>query len=308
MRRPIVSSPCLRSSAPDLPWMSIAPLLVRKGRPPEAKKSTLFDQGHLPLLLVHHHAFKCAGSSVAHILHRTWPQRVLHIEHARPDSRIHIGAVRPFVEAGDYAAVSSHLLTMPRPGEQIAPVHFGLVRDPLDRILSAYRFVQDRWAEGGFERFQHELEHQVASFQCRHLGVPTGDPGDDWHLDLDAVPLDSSHVLIGLVERFDDSMFLLERRLAALGCAFDGSHGHACNVGSGPLHELPADTLQQLRERNVEDYELVRRVGCALDAELEAVDPDGSGRAEFRARCRARAAIEEPYLVPDPSGWIYLED
>lgn len=261
-----------------------------------------------PLFLVHHHAFKCAGSSVAHILHRAWPQRVLHIEHARPDSRIGIDSVRPFVEAGDYAALTSHLLTMPRPGEQIAQVHFALVRDPVDRILSAYRFVQDRWTEGGFERFQQELEHQVASFQCRHLGVPTGRPGDDWHLDLDAVPIGASHLLIGLVERFDDSMFLLERRLAAFGCAFDGSHAGAYNVGSNPLHDLPADTLQQLREHNREDYELLRRVGSALDAELAAVDPDGSGRAEFRARCRARAATEEPYLGPDPSEWIYLEE
>lgn len=261
----------------------------------------------MPLFLVHHHAFKCAGSSVAHILNRNWPRRVLYVEHAQPDRRIGCASVRPFVDRDDYAALSSHLLTMPRRGEQLGHVHFALVRDPLERVLSAYRFVQDRWADGGFQRFRDELEHQVASFQVRHLGVPADDPGDGWRCDPAAVPLGAGHVLIGLVERFEDSMFLLERRLAAHGCEFDGSYARAHNVGTNPLRELPDATIGELRERNAEDYELVRKVESALDGELAAVDPDGAGRADFRRRCAARAAIDEPYLGVDPGEWTYLD-
>lgn len=264
----------------------------------------------MELAIAHHHGFKCAGSSVVHLLNRAWPGRVLHIEHRLADRRIHCGRVRDLVAVSGHMALTSHLLTLPPPGEAFAHVHFGLVRDPIARLVSAYKFVPEERKAGGFVEFVKMHEHHACNFHVRHLVVPDGEAGD-WRARPEAVPLGAPHVLIGLVERFADSMFLLERRLAAVGVAFDGSVAAAHNVGRGDGPQLEDEALVDLRLRNREDYELYDRVGEALDAELAAVDPDGDGRAEHRARCEARTGRTgrtEAYLGIGPTGWTYLDD
>ena len=259
-------------------------------------------------LVVHHHGFKCAGSSVVHVLHRNWPERVLHVEHRLPDRRIGVMDVAPLLEGADYVAVTSHLLTVPAQADRLAPVHFALVRDPLQRLASAWRFVgqQERWRDCGFHEFLAALEHQASNFHVRLLGVP-GDAADGWHCDPARVPLGQPHVLIGLVERFEASMFLLERRLAALGCAFDGSVARRHNVGPADSFELPSALVDELRERNRSDFELLERVAAAMDAELARVDPDGSGLADHRRRCAERSRSPNPFLGLDPARWTYLD-
>lgn len=259
-------------------------------------------------VVVHHHGFKCAGSSVVHVLHRNWPERVLHVEHRQPDRRIGVAAVAPLLVRTELVAVTSHLLTMPAYADRLAPVHFALVRDPLQRLRSAWQFVgqQQRWRDGGFDGFLAALEHQASNFHVRLLGVP-GDAAADWPCDPARVPLGEPHVLIGLVERFDESMFLLERRLSALGCAFDGSVARRHNVGAPGSFELPPAMVDELRERNRADFALHERVGAAMDAELARVDPDGSGLADHRRRCAERARSPNPFLGLEPARWTYLD-
>lgn len=261
----------------------------------------------MTLSVAHHHGFKCAGSTVVHLLNRNWPQRVLHIEHRVVDRRIHCAQIREHAASKGLVAATSHLLTMPRPGEELAHVHFGLVRDPIARLVSAYKFVPEERKQGGFLGFVAANEHHACNFHVRHLTTPEPD-GKGWSARPDAVPLGAPRVLIGLVERFADSMFLLEHRLRAVGCAFDGSVGAAQNVGSGDAPQLDPAAMARLREQNALDYELYARVGAAMDAELLAVDADGSGRAEHRRRCERRAGEKETYLGVGPTGWTYLED
>lgn len=259
-------------------------------------------------VVVHHHGFKCAGSSVVHVLHRNWPERVLHVEHREPDRRIDVAAVAPLLDRAEHLAVTSHLLTMPAYQDRLAPVHFALVRDPLQRLASAWRFVgqQERWRDGGFPGFLAALEHQASNFHVRLLGVPS-EGLDGWHCDPTRVPLGEPHVLIGLVERFGESMFLLERRLAALGCVFDGSVSRRHNVGSPESFVLPPELVDDLCERNRADFALHERVAAAIDAELARVDPDGSGLADHRRRCVERARSPNPFLGLDPACWTYLD-
>ncbi|MCK5943000.1 MAG: hypothetical protein KAI24_13565 [Planctomycetes bacterium] len=261
----------------------------------------------MTLAVVHHHGFKCAGSSVVHVLTRNFAERVLHVEHRQPDRRIDCDQVAPLLRDGRHVAVTSHLLTMPRPGEELAPVHFALVRDPLERLRSSFEFVADRYREGGIEGFLARLEHQAANFHVRLLGVPGENRGDGWPCDPDAVPLGAPHVLIGSVERFEDTMFLLERRLAAHGVAFDAGLAQRHNVGDGQPLPLDEAAMQQLRARNAEDYALLARVDEALDRELQQVDPDGAGRREHRARCEARRGVDEPLRSQPPTDWTYLD-
>ena len=262
----------------------------------------------MTLSIAHHHGFKCAGSTFLHVLNRNWSGRVLHIEHRINDRRIHCDQVQPYLEHGHYDAVTSHLLTMPRPGEQFAHVHFGLVRDPIARLVSAYKFVPEESKFGGFLQFVAANRHHACDYHVRHLATPAASIAEGWRADPAAVPLGAAHVLLGLVERFDDSMFLLERRLAAVGCEFDGSVGGRQNVGRGDAPDIGEATLAQLRDYNLEDYRLYARVAAALDEELLAVDPSGEGRAEYRQRCAMRAGDQERYLGVPPPKWTYIEE
>lgn len=264
--------------------------------------------------LAHHHGFKCAGSTVVHLLNRNWPGKVLHIEHRIVDRRIHCAQVAPFLAKSDYPALTSHLLTMPPVGGEIAAVHFGLIRDPIQRLLSAYHFVPKERQLGSFVEFAAAHAHHACDFHARHLARQqlatdgSYDRANDWRANAPAVPIGAPGVLIGLVERFEDSMFLLERRLAALGCKFDGSVGERQNVGKGSTLQLDEAELQSLRESNKLDYELYERAQTELDRELAEVDPSGAGRAEHRARCARRAGTRERYLGQAPKEWTYIED
>lgn len=264
--------------------------------------------------LAHHHGFKCAGSTVVHLLNRNWPRKVLHIEQRIVDKRIHCAQVAPFLAKDDYPALTSHLLTMPPVGGEIAAVHFGLIRDPIQRLLSAYHFVPKERQMGSFVEFAAAHAHHACDFHARHLArqqvAEDGvyDRAADWRANASAVPIGAPGVLIGLVERFEDSMFLLERRLAAVGCKFDGSVGERQNVGKGNTLQLDDAAIQQLRDSNKLDYELYACVEQELDRELAKVDPSGTGRAEHRARCAARAGKKEKYLGQPPTAWTYIED
>lgn len=256
--------------------------------------------------VAHHHGFKCAGSSVVHVLNRNWPQRVLHVEHRSTDRRIHCEQVRHLTATGDHVALTSHLLTMPAPGQALAHVHFALLRDPLARLVSAYRFAPEERRFGGFREFVHATAHYASDYHVRQLAVP-GRDGNGWEARPEAVPLGAPGVLIGLVERFADSMFLLEQRLAAAGIAFDGSVGAAHNAGSTCDFALDDDVVAAVHRLSAGDYALRERVAAAMDAELAMVDADGKGRAEHRLRCAARAEGREHYLGLGPNAWVYVE-
>lgn len=260
------------------------------------------------LLVAHHHGFKCAGSTVVHLLNRNWPEQVLHVEHRLADQRIYCDQMPPLLEGRPYKALTSHLLAMPAPGQEIAHVHFGLVRDPIERLVSTYKFVPEERRRGGFRNFIEANRHHACDYHLRHLGVQgrgaIGIAG--WQPDPAALRIDAPHVLLGLVERFADTMFLLERRIAAVGGVFDGSVGGRHNVGKGDPLDMDDQLLQELREQNAGDYLAVQAVGEAMDRELARVDPDGRGRAEHLARCEARTAAAEPYLGKSPLVWAYL--
>jgi hypothetical protein len=261
----------------------------------------------MQLLVAHHHGFKCAGSTFIQLLCRNWLERVLFVEHRVVDRRIRCTDIEPLVVEGKFRAATSHLLTMPESGQAVAHVHFALVRDPIARLVSVYNFVPAESRFGDFHEFVSAHEHYACEYHVRQLGTLAPDT-DGWQANLDNVPLEHPNVLIGLVERFDESMFLLERRLAAVGQKFDASVGSRQNVGQGRAPDLDSATVADLRARNAADYVLYERASAALDRELAGVDPTGSGLAEYRRRCKKRAGVKERFLGAAPEHWVYLED
>ena len=88
---------------------------------------------HNTLRIVHHHVFKCAGSTVMWILERNFPGAVLCVEGSSASSRITCAQVLPHVAGNHYQAVSSHVLAIPALGQNIADIHFSMLREPVEK-------------------------------------------------------------------------------------------------------------------------------------------------------------------------------
>lgn len=96
-------------------------------------------------LIVHHHIFKNAGTTLDWILQRNFPGQVLHMEGTDPGARLRSGSVRAAAARfPDHRAISSHSLPLPSPRDAWAQVHISVLRDPIERYASIYRFERRR--------------------------------------------------------------------------------------------------------------------------------------------------------------------
>lgn len=265
--------------------------------------------------IVHHHAFKCGGSTLMWILEHNYPGRVLYVEGVRPGGRISCDRIRPHHGGKGYSAVSSHELAFPGPGEQIGLIHFSLLRDPLDRLLSAYRYqkrTNDIRADMGIEEFI-ETNFQADNFQARHASMPnpsTGVPGwapDDRIFDR----IESGEILFGLVEYFDQSMLLLEAVARDHGFKFDGAYPSRINASADGVDSdslLGADLRAFVAEKNAREYRLYETVKQRMLPIFSARCGD-KDLQEFASRCaRLRDdGVTREVLVPTERDWLYID-
>lgn len=177
-------------------------------------------------IVLHYHLFKNAGTSLDRILQQNFGERWLTAEfpaNGGDNSALVSDWIRSTPEG---AAYSSHTMLGPLPrveGVQVVPVL--LLRDPIDRIRSAYRFERDQVAEtwGAQLAKQHDLEgyvrarlqrrgdRQCRNFQTERLAsmAPGGSP--ELERAVAALRVVNQEGVVGLVENFDSTL----RRLAA---------------------------------------------------------------------------------------------
>lgn len=175
-------------------------------------------------IILHYHLFKNAGTSVDAILKRNFPDRWVTREFPAMG-----GNNTPLVEAWirdtpEAIAYSSHTMMGPIPQiDGVRVISFLLLRDPIERIKSAYRFERtqqaDTWGarlakEHDFEgyvraRLARPGDRQCRNFQTHRLASLM--PGEGTELDRAKQALKALSV-VGRVEAFDEAM----ERLAAL--------------------------------------------------------------------------------------------
>ena len=176
-------------------------------------------------MILHYHLFKNAGTSLDQIFQRNFPDQWVTREFSQ-EGRNNTEQVEEWIASEPDAVVfSSHTAIGPLPqvpGVEVFPVLF--LRDPIDRIRSAYRFerAQDADTEGarlakahnfeGYVRAQLSNPHdrQCKNFQTGRLAafVSSGMPEFER-----AVAASQRLPFIGLVEHFDESLRLLNESL-----------------------------------------------------------------------------------------------
>jgi len=178
----------------------------------------------LRTIVLHYHLFKNAGTSVDTILKRSFGDRWITREFP-PMGGNNTALVEKWIrETPEGVAYSSHTMMGPIPQlEGVRVISFMLLRDPIERIKSAYRFERTQQADtlGAKLAKKHNFEgwvlarlavpgdRQCKNFQTSRLAKLV--PGEGSELKRAQRALEQLTV-VGLVEKFDKSM----ERLSAL--------------------------------------------------------------------------------------------
>lgn len=186
----------------------------------------MMDQTIERTIILHYHLFKNAGTSVDAILKRNFGDRWVTREFPPMDGN-NTALVEEWIrETPEAVAYSSHTMMGPIPQlEGVRVISFMLLRDPIERIKSAYRFERRQQAEtwGAKLAKEHDFEgyvrarlarpndRQCRNFQTYRLASLVEEEGTE--LDCAKRAL-SALTVVGRVEEFDAGMERLQATLA----------------------------------------------------------------------------------------------
>ncbi len=239
------------------------------------------------LEIVHVHGFKCAGTTFSASLAANYLEDFRCIEPANP--RI-MGWDEVSAKANDLEikALSSHSLCIPK-NTETATTFVHLIREPSARWNSAWRFeskVQQR-SVGSFSDY---LGSQTVNrnLQSKFLLQDHS----DWNTELFVEESEMArifphrpNVFLGVVERYEESMVVLEDLLKKKSLRIDLSYPAALNKSeqlmseSGNAEEVPEE-FENL------DRKLLQLANIRLDLQISLTPNFQDLLSDFRARCK----------------------
>jgi len=229
-------------------------------------------------VLLHYHLFKNAGTSLDVVLKRNFGDAWITREFERRPRPEHRQELTQWILDNPQAtAFSSHTMeALPpnTPSLRIIPLVF--VRQPLDRIASAYNFERKQNIErlgpviasntslAGYVRIRMALPNDKAcrNFQTHRLAILAKGPGKDLSVLERASSAVQSLPFIGIVESFDESMERLTKLLRPTFPQFK-PHSVQANVSARP--EPGLGLAQKLAK-------LQQELGPQVYAQLEAAN------------------------------------
>ncbi|HSC47671.1 MAG TPA: hypothetical protein VLG68_06270 [Gammaproteobacteria bacterium] len=261
-------------------------------------------------VILHHHVFKNAGSTIDWALQRHF--RSAFVDH-RDDKSMRTGGMR-YVEEyllanHGVSALSSH--HMPFDTDYVADGfsfwHLFMMREPIARALSVYRFEKTQRAStpgaqmakqldmrGYFQwRLRDESPPVLRNMQTRWLCAVRGSRRlgeQEFQSALDRSKAD--RVLIGFVERFDESMVQAENALRGSFDAIDLAHVIQNRSRDRPedpaatMHESLGDDLyREFCANNDYDLRLYRELEGRFAARTQADSGFQQQLEAYKSRC-----------------------
>lgn len=271
------------------------------------------DEPGVRQILLHHHLFKNAGTTIDWALKRSFGQRFF--DH-RYDGDMADGGM-PYLQgflAGRprLAAISSHHMPFD-PDFQAPGLVFWdmfLLRDPIARALSVYRYEKTQPAraslgakmakqfdmQGYFEwRLSDDSPPVLRNFHARSISGLRGkryEMKDSEVLERALSRAMHPRVLIGFVERFDESMVLFEHVLRRPFEMIDLTH-IVQNKSNEPATDpaamlrssLGETTYARLLEKNALDMRLYETLSREFDARIAAMNDFDRHLSAYKDRC-----------------------
>lgn len=276
------------------------------------------DENGNRVVILHNHLFKNAGSTIDWALERNFGGAF--VDH-REDNLMRQGAsyLGPYLLKNRHVrALSSHHLTMPLP--ELASVRMMMImmfRHPIERVTSVYNFerAQESDTHPGVIharkfslrdyihwRMKPEVGPTIRNFQVRKM-LPPRKVGQEIIHDAEMAEIKRQlpeMEMIGLVERFDESMVLFEECLRQIYPQIDLSY-IAQNVGQEASEkkearlerlrsEIGRETYDLLLENNQRDLQLLELVQEEVESRISRAKDFAEKLAEFRSRCSAKLA------------------
>jgi hypothetical protein len=276
---------------------------------PDSSKCDDLDSGPRPVI-VHCHIFKNAGTTLDWSLQRQFGSGF--VDH-RDDDSMRKGAafLGPFLQSNpDISAISSHHVQLPLPeSTELELLPIIALRHPIDRARSVYDFErrQDANTPGAMQakkldfadyvrwRMRSDVAPTIRNFHCSFC-TSTYDSMIGEQQYLDSLALLTRTPLLVIVERYDESMLLLEDYLEPYFPDIDLSYvlQNATPDRSGTLAEriesiyteLGPELTREFREKNHWDVQLYEAANAILVERLGALGRPDSLLANFQSRCR----------------------
>lgn len=263
-------------------------------------------------IIIHNHIFKNAGSSIDWALGRNFGQNFL--DH-RDDLNMRKGAeyLGPFLqENGHIVALSSHHLALPLPVvDDTELLHLMMLRHPIERVSSVYHYERKQVTAStpgaiharklGLDdyiiwRMKPDVGRTIRNFHtARSLPPMRARQIISESMEKDALNQLIETPMLGLVEKFDESMVLFEERLRPYHPAIDLSYTRQ-NVNQDLQHSqddriqamravISNSTYQLLLENNASDMRLYDVCQTLLDERMKNTVDFERKLAHFRQRC-----------------------
>lgn len=263
-------------------------------------------------VLLHHHVFKNAGSTIDWALERSFGPAFM--DH-RDDRTIRLNGMRyvdDFLIANDgISALSSH--HMPFDPAYISDTltfwHIFMLREPISRALSVYRFEKTQadsntpgskmakqleMREYFMWRMGYDSKPVLRNFHTRWLsGMIESErevDEEDFKIALDWSRMD--RVFIGFVERFDESMTLFENELQSPFKRLDLGHVIQNRGGASPSdpiavlrEEVGTDIYEEFRACNALDLRLYETLSSEFATRIGANSEFGARLQRYRTYC-----------------------
>jgi hypothetical protein len=231
-------------------------------------------------VILHYHLFKNAGTSVDHILRQNFADAWVSREFSAKGGSNTGEVIQWIRETPGGIAFSSHTMIGPLPqidGIQVVPVM--LLRDPIDRIRSAYAFERMQKAEtkgaqlakahdlAGYvnARFAIPGDRQCRNFQTARLASLAPGPQPELTRAIEAARHLQTNGVLGLVPNLRAAMMELSGCVAVTLGALDIPDVRA-NRTQTPRATMTTAMLNHLIRNNSDDLALldhIRRQNCA---------------------------------------------
>lgn len=257
-------------------------------------------------IIVHYHLFKNAGTSVDQLLKMNFGEQWLAYDGDGANTIIPAEQLQQLVlDNPDKQAFSSHQIVPPLPTLDMKVFPIVFVRDPIDRMRSAYLFEWKKQLgldnpKGTFEeyiksKFKNSRMNSVEEFQTLRLSNSYTDRFHNIHKSEDGELLEQAKAFIstlefvGIVDQFDRSMMLLQNYLKADFPDFRIKEVKANvlqDISLSQEHkrekireELSADIYEQIIERNQLDEALYQFAKTRFEKLYSVADIASSSRA-----------------------------
>jgi len=264
-------------------------------------------------IILHFHIFKNAGTTIEWILEKNFPKHAVRIDPENPKRILTIQTVIDYLKKNKgIHAVSSHQIRFPIPQTAeflFLPIIF--IRNPIDRAISVYKFNRRRKdvITPGIKmakelnlpdyinwNLNHKQNATMKNYQVLFLSHQTNihQPLDDNDYSIATSNLTNS-IVLGLVDRFDESMVVAEESLRNY---FENVDFSYIQQETSPHQEqnlderlkkiqseIDGNTWNALLEQNEFDLKLYSDINTEFDQRIKKINNFGSKLKTFKNRC-----------------------